>query len=342
MSDYTTSEEEFDPNNDIIPKEEVDSSNIILEEEVDSSDNINEENATTMLPLQEVLLDSFNVNCSKNKTSPVWNFMSKQKEGNKVIARICGRCGQKFSPTRILGNHLSNKHGLEITLKRNNLIQRPYGKEDTWHKKECFDAILNLVVCCQLPFAIIENTWFQQMVNTFDPIYKLPLCQYIKKEIINQFKIRYDLVARELRNTAVTSLRNTMTQYKSQVPATTMTSSTPKLASKNKRKFFESLLIQQQTIEQPLMEELDHYLSMPMTNKNNSLLWWAENEHKLPMLAKIARDFLLIQGTNVPCEEAFSTAAGTITKVHNRLDPQTARVSLCLKSWIEQGVGILN
>ncbi|CAG8713410.1 859_t:CDS:1, partial [Dentiscutata erythropus] len=56
------------------------------------------------------------------------------------------------------------------------------------------------------------------------------------------------------KDTALTSLKNTITQYN--IPATTTTTTMPKLMPKNKRKFFKLLLIQQQTIKQLLMEEL--------------------------------------------------------------------------------------
>ncbi|CAG8568950.1 18491_t:CDS:2 [Racocetra persica] len=65
-----------------------------------------------------------------------------------------------------------------------------------------------------------------------------------------------------------------------------------------------------------------------------------KNEHKFPTLAKMACNFFAIQETSVSCEEAFSTVAESLTKVHNCLDSQTACALLCLKSWIEQGVGI--
>ncbi|CAG8625961.1 21741_t:CDS:1 [Dentiscutata erythropus] len=103
MSDYyTTSEEEFDCNNIIFKKEEV----------VLSNSTVNRENTTTtVLPLQEVLPNSLSINCSKNKTSLIWNFISEQVEGDKVIARIYRKCKQKFSPittTSVLNNNLSN------------------------------------------------------------------------------------------------------------------------------------------------------------------------------------------------------------------------------------------
>jgi hypothetical protein len=43
----------------------------------------------------------------------------------------------------------------------------------------------------------------------------------------------------------------------------------------------------------------------------------------------------------VTCEQAFSVAGNTITKTRNRLNPETARATLCAKSWIENGVGTL-
>lgn len=36
---------------------------------------------------------------------------------------------------------------------------------------------------------------------------------------------------------------------------------------------------------------------------------------------------------------AFSVAGNTITKTRNRLQPETARASLCAKSWIDNNVG---
>ena len=39
---------------------------------------------------------------------------------------------------------------------------------------------------------------------------------------------------------------------------------------------------------------------------------------------------------------AFSVAGNTITKTRNRLQPETARASLCAKSWIDNNVGKKN
>ncbi|GBC42607.2 zinc finger BED domain-containing protein RICESLEEPER 2-like [Rhizophagus irregularis DAOM 181602=DAOM 197198] len=49
--------------------------------------------------------------------------------------------------------------------------------------------------------------------------------------------------------------------------------------------------------------------------------------------------YLAIQSTSVACEQAFSVAGNIITKVRNRLCSETARASLCTKSWVENNIG---
>ena len=56
----------------------------------------------------------------------------------------------------------------------------------------------------------------------------------------------------------------------------------------------------------------------------------------------MARDYLSIQATSVACEQAFSVASNVITRTRNRMLPETSRALLCLKSWIEKGIGKKN
>ena len=51
-----------------------------------------------------------------------------------------------------------------------------------------------------------------------------------------------------------------------------------------------------------------------------------------PILSLIAKDYLSIQATSVAAEQAFSVAGNTITPTRNKLDPETTRATLCLKS----------
>ncbi|CAG8627889.1 2722_t:CDS:2, partial [Scutellospora calospora] len=105
------------------------------------------------------------------------------------------------------------------------------------------------------------------------------------------------------------SLDKSIVQY---IPQAFATNAGP---SKNrKREFFKSLLEQQQLINEPPVEELDLYLSSPPCSEEDPL------------------EYIL-------CEKAFLVAARTVTKIHNCLHPETTCTLLCLKSWMEQGIG---
>jgi hAT family C-terminal dimerisation region len=87
-------------------------------------------------------------------------------------------------------------------------------------------------------------------------------------------------------------------------------------------------------------KEIDNYLNMPNDINIDPLSWWKVHQKEYPILSLMAKDFLIIQSTSVPSEQAFSIANNTITQTRNRLDPETAREILCLKSWIENKLGI--
>src|SRR5262245_47021683 len=53
---------------------------------------------------------------------------------------------------------------------------------------------------------------------------------------------------------------------------------------------------------------------------------------RYPTLARVARDYLAIQGSAVKCERAFSSSGLTITDRRNLLDPQTVGALQILKS----------
>src|SRR5437588_7395835 len=84
--------------------------------------------------------------------------------------------------------------------------------------------------------------------------------------------------------------------------------------------------------------ELERYLSMPLEDQIDPLLWWKAQQHEYPTLSQIARDYLSIQATSVASEQAFSIAGKTISEVRNRLDGESARAILCLKSWIHKKI----
>ncbi|KII87553.1 hypothetical protein PLICRDRAFT_63440, partial [Plicaturopsis crispa FD-325 SS-3] len=47
------------------------------------------------------------------------------------------------------------------------------------------------------------------------------------------------------------------------------------------------------------------------------------NSYRYPIMSRMARDYLAIQGSSVPCERAFSDAGLTDTKRRSRLLPST-------------------
>ena len=84
---------------------------------------------------------------------------------------------------------------------------------------------------------------------------------------------------------------------------------------------------------------LNIYLNTPEKDVD-PLTWYKarEGNPKYSTLVKMARDYLSIQATSVPSEQAFSIAKNTINPTRNRLDPEKVRAMLCLKSWINSGL----
>jgi len=87
-----------------------------------------------------------------------------------------------------------------------------------------------------------------------------------------------------------------------------------------------------------ITNELERYLSMPLEDQIDPLTWWKLQQSEYPSLSRVARDYLSIQATSVASEQAFSIAGKTISEVRNRLERETARAILCLKSWIHKNI----
>ncbi|CAG8761029.1 3427_t:CDS:2, partial [Racocetra persica] len=81
--------------------------------------------------------------------------------------------------------------------------------------------------------------------------------------------------------------------------------------------------------------KIEKYFSEPET-KADPLLWWKANSNQFPVLAHIAMDFLAVQSTSVPSEQAFFIARNTISLTQNRINPEVAHASLCLKNWFTE------
>jgi hypothetical protein len=83
--------------------------------------------------------------------------------------------------------------------------------------------------------------------------------------------------------------------------------------------------------------EVDRYLieDAETTNvKFDILNWWKVNSSKFPILAKIARDVLVIPIIMVASESAFSTGGCVLDHFRSSLAPRTVEALVCSQNWL--------
>ena len=89
---------------------------------------------------------------------------------------------------------------------------------------------------------------------------------------------------------------------------------------------------QQQNINS---DELIRYWESSEANDDiEPLSWWRAHSTEYPILSKMAQNYLSVQASSVPCEQLFSLAGNIVSKKRNRLDENTVRACLCLRSWM--------
>jgi len=106
-------------------------------------------------------------------------------------------------------------------------------------------------------------------------------------------------------------------------------------------------------------DELKRYIESPLedVDSENVVAWWGVSDHgviftatsksaytklqhhsiQYPTLARIARDYLAIQGLATPSERAFSSGGTTGTAKRNRLTPEAFEALQLLKSAYRNG-----
>jgi hypothetical protein len=98
------------------------------------------------------------------------------------------------------------------------------------------------------------------------------------------------------------------------------------------------------------MGSLKAYLESPLEEVSDVIRWWGvsiffffllvlqycfqEHQSRYPTLARMARDYLAIQGSATASERAFSGGALTATKLRNRLKPDIFEALQLLKGAI--------
>ncbi|CAG8809406.1 12805_t:CDS:2, partial [Racocetra persica] len=123
--------------------------------------------------LNSVLLTS-------REPSWVWEHFSKEyNNNNEIISFIYTICKLKYKSINTpgtLAKHLHNKHSNYVGNRQSTLekfIDKPYSKTDQRYR-QLTDTIVDFIVCCQLPFSIVDNIYFITMLNKLDGRYQVP------------------------------------------------------------------------------------------------------------------------------------------------------------------------
>ncbi|KAG1823726.1 ribonuclease H-like domain-containing protein, partial [Suillus subaureus] len=83
--------------------------------------------------------------------------------------------------------------------------------------------------------------------------------------------------------------------------------------------------------------ELTLYLSLPLEETDDVVAWWGLHSLQYPTLTHIAHNYLLIQGSAVPSERAFSSGRITSTLCHNALASSTFSALQLMKATYHNG-----
>ena len=99
-------------------------------------------------------------------------------------------------------------------------------------------------------------------------------------------------------------------------------------------------LKEQTTNSLPIVDnEINKYWNSTDADESvKPLEWWKTHSSEYPNLAKLARDYLSIQASSVPCEQLFSIAGQVLCKSRNRLTGESVRACICLRSWILEDI----
>ena len=73
----------------------------------------------------------------------------------------------------------------------------------------------------------------------------------------------------------------------------------------------------------PVLKEVELYLKeKPIDREEPPLGWWKENQHRFPLVSRVAKRYLTIPITSTLAERVFSTAGLTVTRLRSCLTPE--------------------
>lgn len=79
------------------------------------------------------------------------------------------------------------------------------------------------------------------------------------------------------------------------------------------------------TVPERVLTEIATYVQEPESSINaetDPLVWWKENQNRLPVLAKVAKKYLCVCATSCASERVFSTMGNIITPTRSLLKPE--------------------
>src|SRR6266498_1425745 len=103
----------------------------------------------------------------------------KYDDTEQVVAIIYNLCKKEYRPkilTRPLINHINKEHKYNISIKQQiqlSFIQKLYGKVDIIRVKDCLDTTIDFIVGSQMPFSIVNSSWFKKLCSVLDQRYVL-------------------------------------------------------------------------------------------------------------------------------------------------------------------------
>jgi hypothetical protein len=85
------------------------------------------------------------------------------------------------------------------------------------------------------------------------------------------------------------------------------------------------------THHQQLELEITNYLAIP-DNTSTGLKWWKQHKSEYPLLAQVARFYLVICSTESECERMGSSCANIVSERRTRLKPYHVHQMMFLKT----------
>lgn len=133
---------------------------------------------------------------------------------------------------------------------------------------------------------------------------------------------------------------STYTGYQSDSSATSDKSSSS-MASQKSLELIPTIFSQKKKNNSRDKQLQDYLNSHGITDKkdpNAALSWWKIKEDCFPLIAHLAKQYLAIPATSTPCERIFSTGKQIMGPNRHNLNPETFRMLICLRSWINSGL----